>query len=335
MTISWSTIEVPSHLRLPYWVDAVCDAFARLDCEPRRGQPFFGKVQSDSAGVARFCRVTGTAQIFTRSMRQLGRLPNEIICIAALHSGRGLITQDGRDAELRSGDLAVIDGNRPFRLSYDGDFDKTVLWIPRAMLVDRLGASECFTGRRIDGTTGIGGMLSLVVRELPSRLDTTPSEAMERISEHVLDLVATTLLFCGERRPPSAASTALRAKLWIEAHLSEELSANRIAGACKVSVRHLNRLFEREGTSLMHYVWERRLARCHRELTETMVRTRTIADIAFAAGFNDQSHFSRAYKARYGCAPRDDWYLADHRANSGSREQLSSKRSNASRTVAR
>jgi AraC-like DNA-binding protein len=65
------------------------------------------------------------------------------------------------------------------------------------------------------------------------------------------------------------------------------------------------------------------------------VRTRTIADIAFAAGFNDPSHFSRAYKERYGCAPRDDWYLADHGANSGLREQLSSKRSSASRTVAR
>jgi len=320
MAISWSTVEVPSHLRLPYWVDAVCDAFARLDCEPLRGQPFFGKIQSDSAGGVRFCTVAGTAQVFTRSPRQIRRMPDQIIGVAALHSGHGLITQDGRDAELRSGDLAVIDGIRPFRVSYDSDFEKTVLWIPRAMLVDRIGAPECFTGRRIDGTTGIGGMLSLVMRELPSRLDTTSSEALERVGEHVLDLIATTLLFCGERTRLSAGMTAVRAKLWIEAHLSEELSANRIAAACRVSVRHLNRLFEREGTSLMHYVWERRLARCHRELTNPMVRTRTIADIAFAAGFNDHSHFSRAYKARYGCAPRDDWYLADHGANSGSRE---------------
>jgi AraC-like DNA-binding protein len=33
------------------------------------------------------------------------------------------------------------------------------------------------------------------------------------------------------------------------------------------------------------------------------MRHRHIGDIAFAAGFNDLSHFSRAYRARYGCAP--------------------------------
>jgi AraC-like DNA-binding protein len=35
------------------------------------------------------------------------------------------------------------------------------------------------------------------------------------------------------------------------------------------------------------------------------MRRRPFGEIAFAAGFNDLSHFSRAYRARYGCAPRD------------------------------
>jgi AraC-like DNA-binding protein len=32
---------------------------------------------------------------------------------------------------------------------------------------------------------------------------------------------------------------------------------------------------------------------------------RPLGEIAFAAGFNDLSHFTRACRARYGCAPRD------------------------------
>lgn len=56
-----------------------------------------------------------------------------------------------------------------------------------------------------------------------------------------------------------------------------------------------------EGTSLMHHVWERRLALCHRDLTDPAMCNRSITDIAFAAGFNDLSQFSRAYRARYGC----------------------------------
>jgi transcriptional regulator GlxA family with amidase domain len=72
-----------------------------------------------------------------------------------------------------------------------------------------------------------------------------------------------------------------------------------------LSVRHLNRLFAREGTSLMHHVWERRLARCHTDLTDPAIRARSITEIALAAGFNDLSHFSHSYRARYGCAPRE------------------------------
>jgi class 3 adenylate cyclase len=41
------------------------------------------------------------------------------------------------------------------------------------------------------------------------------------------------------------------------------------------------------------------------DLTDPAMRGRPVGEIAFAAGFNDLSHFSRAYRARYGCAPRD------------------------------
>jgi AraC-like DNA-binding protein len=50
---------------------------------------------------------------------------------------------------------------------------------------------------------------------------------------------------------------------------------------------------------------KRRLTRCHRDVTDPAMRCRPLGEIAFAAGFNDLSHFSRAYRARYGCTPRD------------------------------
>jgi AraC family transcriptional regulator, positive regulator of tynA and feaB len=95
--------------------------------------------------------------------------------------------------------------------------------------------------------------------------------------------------------------TSVRAKLWIETHLREPLAAELIAAACRLSVRYLNRLFEREETSLMHYVWERRLARSRAALRDPAMRHRHIGDIAFAAGFNDLAHFNRAYRGPYGC----------------------------------
>jgi AraC family transcriptional activator of tynA and feaB len=193
---------------------------------------------------------------------------------------------------------------RPLRLTFPGSFVRTTLIFPRATLLRRLGAAERFIGRSIDGTVGVGGMLSPLVRELPSRLDTIPASVRERLADNLLDLIATALL-SDENAPLSTGMTLVRAKLWIETHLGEVLSAERIAGACQLSARHLNRLFEREGTSLMRYVWDRRLRRCHRDVTDPAMCRRPVGEIAFAAGFNDRSHFNRAYRARYGCAPRD------------------------------
>ncbi len=218
--------------------------------------------------------------------------------------GGNVLSQDGREAVLRPGDFVLFDSARPWRIGINSGFAQTVLMLPRSALSRRLGAAEPYIGRRIDGATGVGGMLSPLLRALPARLETMTAAARERVADNILDLVATALLSAVEHGALSAGMALVRVKLWIETHLGEPLSAERVAAACRLSVRHLNRLFEREETSLMHYVWERRLARSHAELRDPAMRHRHIGEIAFAAGFNDLSHFSRTYRARYGCAPK-------------------------------
>jgi AraC-like DNA-binding protein len=276
-----------------------------VDCEPRRDEPFFAEIRADSAGEVRCATYSSVAQIVTRSPRNITHRPADMFTLGVQLAGHGFGSQDGRDLVLRPGDLVLYDMTRPFRLTFSGSFARTTLIFPRAALLGRLGAAERFIGRSIDGTVGVGGVLSLLARELPSRLDTIPDSVRQRVADNLLDLIATALLSDCEGALLSTGMTLVRAKLWIETHLGEALSAERIAGAFRLSARHLNRLFEREGTSLMRYVWDRRLARCHRDVTDPAMRGRPVGEIAFAAGFNDLSHFSRAYRARYGCAPRD------------------------------
>ncbi|HKF08101.1 MAG TPA: helix-turn-helix domain-containing protein [Xanthobacteraceae bacterium] len=306
----WSTGDVHPRDRVAYWLDGLCDTIVNVDCEPRSDQPFFGKIRADSAGEIHGSTYSSVAQIITRSPRKIAHRPADMFTLGMQLVGHGFGSQDGRDLALRPGDLVLYDMTRPLRLTFSGSFVRTTLIFPRAALLRRLGAAERFIGRSIDGTVGVGGMLSPLVRKLPSHLDTIPDSARERVADNLLDLIATALLSDSEGTPLSTGMTLVRAKLWIETHLGEALSAERIAGACRLSARHLNRLFEREGTSLMRYVWDRRLARCHQDVTDPAMRGRQVGEIAFAAGFSDRSHFSRAYRARYGCAPRDARFAA-------------------------
>jgi hypothetical protein len=138
-------------------------------------------------------------------------------------------------------DDGVPTWERALQISVDSDFAQTVLLFPRSALKSRLGAAEPYIGRRIDGATGMGRLLSPLLRALPAPLDGIPTTARERVAGNLLDLIATALLPLSEDRLPSTGMTLVRVKLWIETHLGEALTAERISGACRMSVRHLNR----------------------------------------------------------------------------------------------
>jgi AraC-like DNA-binding protein len=257
-------------------------------------------------GELQIANVTGTGiWRVIRSSRQIARAPADLFQITVQLAGRTQFSQGGREVTLKPGDLALHDSARPFCRTFEGKVSQIVLQMPRAALQTRLGAAECFTAIRVGGETGIGSILSSMLGGLPAHLPAISAETRERLAGNLIEIIATTLLAHGTPVSVSAERTLTRVKLWVEIHLGEEISAERIASSCGLSCRHLNRLFEREGSSPMHYVWGRRLAHCHRNLIDPAMRHRSIGEIAFTAGFNDLSHFSRSYKARYSCSPRD------------------------------
>ena len=72
-----------------------------------------------------------------------------------------------------------------------------------------------------------------------------------------------------------------------------------------MSPRYINDIFKDEETSLMRYVWSRRLENCRRDLLSQTRTGQRVSDIAFRWGFNDLSHFSRTFKQSFGHSPRD------------------------------
>ncbi|WP_433292744.1 helix-turn-helix domain-containing protein [Pseudonocardia sp. CA-142604] len=67
----------------------------------------------------------------------------------------------------------------------------------------------------------------------------------------------------------------------------------------------LHRAFAGEPCSLSEWIWAQRLDAVRTDLCAPSLRHRTISDLAFSWGFVDASHFSRAFKARFGCTARD------------------------------
>ena len=184
--LRWSSAEVPRSDRLAYLVDVVCRTLADLRCEPRRDQKFFGEITSTELGPLKLVGVRTVAQ---RASRSTGLAPNDpagFYHVNITRVGRGLIDQDGCKAALGPGGFVFCDPTRPYVLNYASNYSASVLRIPRSMLRQRVGAPECFAPLRVDGTRGLGAMVTSMLRELPVQLP-IPRGVQERVADNIVE----------------------------------------------------------------------------------------------------------------------------------------------------
>jgi AraC-like DNA-binding protein len=93
---------------------------------------------------------------------------------------------------------------------------------------------------------------------------------------------------------------------YIEAHLGDpDLSCRTIAGRHRISERHLRNLFMELGSSPSEWIWRRRLERAREDIVDPSMTALSVTDICYRWGFKHAAHFSRAFKARYGCPPSE------------------------------
>ncbi|MGI9494359.1 MAG: GlxA family transcriptional regulator [Geminicoccaceae bacterium] len=87
-------------------------------------------------------------------------------------------------------------------------------------------------------------------------------------------------------------------------HLEEPMSVPEIARKVGLSQRQLERLFaQNTGMSPVRYYRDIRLDRARGLVTQTDM---PVLEVALACGFFSPEHFSRAYRLRFGIAPRED-----------------------------
>lgn len=92
-----------------------------------------------------------------------------------------------------------------------------------------------------------------------------------------------------------------RAIAYIDAHFVQDISLLDISRASGLSPTHLTNLFNRvTGKTPYSYVIDRRIAHAEHLLSRTDL---PIAQIAIAAGFSDQQHLTRMFRARRGQTP--------------------------------
>ena len=111
----------------------------------------------------------------------------------------------------------------------------------------------------------------------------------------------------GRARGGLSPKTVRRIREFIDGHIGQRIRVELLAKLANLSVCYFVRAFKRSLSVTPHeYIIQRRV-----ELTMSLLSSTDmpLSEIAFAAGFVDQSHCARRFRQRVGMSPRDYRWL--------------------------
>ena len=200
--------------------------------------------------------------------------------------GTTVASQDGRAAMIRPGEMCVIDSRLPFELSVGGVLSHiVVMQMPRQAVLGRHPYLERRTAEAFDtqdtGTSLVRTLLLNTAENAPSLQDHQRASALAS----VIQLLGAIRVEPQENN--SGGHWRVRAALaFIDGSLADpELTATRVADAQTVSRRRLDQIMvEATGGSLSSHIWLRRLEQAASDLRDDRFASKTVTQIAFAAG---------------------------------------------------
>lgn len=292
--------------RLSYWDRYSIDALVGLRTTSQSPDGLLARQTNVALPTIGLADIAGNAHAVERSARLVGMYPKDAVFACHLVKGTALFIQGGEQFTLAAGDTIVYDTRRPYSLAFLSDMQQFLVDIPVAELDAYWGVRVDDLPLKIAPLGGVGAALGAQLRRTLRgylQAPTFDSMAMPACTHTVLRTMAQSRLRGPEALPQSLLHI-LAARMHVARHLHDpDLSPQDVARATGVSVRHLNRLFAREGTSLAEHIWAQRTAMAYRELMHPGAKPAAVGEIAFRWGFSSPAHFSRTIAATYGAPP--------------------------------
>ncbi len=210
---------------------------------------------------------------------------------------------------LRPGMMALLTSERPTDLVHATDTECLVAHVPRRIL-PASGAFAQVVGVPMEVERGAASLLRGMMLQMSRLVHAQREPLPARLADTFLELLETAVLDtlgeapAGRGGPRQALLAQVRHDIDVNLG-SDRLSPAEIAARNHMSKRSLHKLFEDQEMGVSAWVRERRLQRCARDLSDPVLASVPIHQIAARWGLGEAARFSRMFKARFGVSPSD------------------------------
>ena len=290
--------------RFSYWREAICQAMFNItiDAPPDH---FSARITARAAGPIRFASSECSGYRVVRSRSDIDTGPADHYSVFVPLSGQSIIGQCDQTYVYKPTDICISDGRFPFHAALTAGTRAYVV-IPRAMIDRRAPWLARRPLHRLAADLPFVDLARRHMQELTGANAAISDSASTLLTENLCNLLA---LATATDVPPRG----LQPELQIEAMLAfcrqnlhdPDLSPQRVADHVGISVRTLHLRFQEIGQSFGRWVLQSRLEACRLALLDANQRALNISEIAYRWGFNDLSHFNKAFRAQFGRTPSE------------------------------
>jgi AraC family transcriptional activator of tynA and feaB len=199
-----------------------------------------------------------------------------------------------------AGELCIRYNDPPWEFEIDPATRAQVLQLPAEELRPHIGDQAIVISRTAPEVRILTAYVSTLIESLNELNDAAVGHARNAVIELFKGMLAHRVV---ADEPQLATALVAAAKQLAQSRLLDgDLNPRALAKALNVSVRTLHRAFAAADESIMSFVRAQRLERARLELTAPGAPL-SVAEVAVRWQFSDNSHFTRAFRQRYGVTP--------------------------------
>lgn len=302
-----STDAMPPRHRVALWREEFARQFLRLDIEPNDPERFQADTTIRTLPGLKIASCTMSASLWRRTRSMIDSSAEQIGIALGSHSPV-IFSLRGCSFTLGFGDLSTCPHSELAEMHLPRAGRHVGLIVPYRSLAGLVGDGS-LAPCRVARNTEVARLLFGYLDTLSDDMRLASPALSEAFVTHVHDLIALAL---GASRDSAEIATrrGLRAarlravKADVRANLTRtDVSVAAVARRQGITPRYLHMLFEREDVTFSQFVLRQRLDRARTMLADPDQDHRSIAAVAYAAGFADLSYFNRAFRSRYGATP--------------------------------
>ncbi len=300
--------EVEQARRPMMWHGAVSSAFPGLSVKVPSIMPAAGSINRIDLGAGELYMIeSGPVTASYRPPKfSVERSPHVSLMVQS--QGSTLTKQGEHRCLLLEGDMCLLDEASTFSLVGEDSSGILFLRLPRAAVLSRYPQLERLFAQNLPADEPGTKLLADTLRRLSTMGPSLSTLQRSAMMGAVIQMLGVAGPFSA--LPETTDWRVRRALDFIELNLSVAgLTAEDVARDQRISRRRLDQIMsEALGHSIAGHLWSRRLEQAATDLRDPRRSRSSVAQIAFANGFEDAAHFTRAFKRRYSVTP-GQWRL--------------------------